>query len=142
MQNVVVDTNILVRALINPDGSDGKILRMAFDETVQLWYSKGLLLEFIRVLSYPRLKKYLGSNNRSDVFLESLITFGKIITPQVVHLCRDPDDNEIIGVAMAVAANHPVALVSADKDILVLTGSIDGVAIMTPQEFLEIYRRG
>lgn len=137
MQNVVVDTNILVRALIKPDGSDGKVLQMAFDEKLRLWYSKELLYEFIRVLSYPRLKKYLVAKNRSDVFLEALVAYGKIITPRVVSLCRDPDDNEILGIAMAIARDTLVAVVSADKDLLSLDRSVEGVRIMTPQEFLK-----
>lgn len=136
MRDVVVDTNILVRAFLKPDCSDGKVVQLAFNETLQLWYSNGLLIEFIRVLFYPRFKKYQVNQERVRRFLDSIVAHGNSIIPLETKRCRDENDNEILGIAMAVAADAPVALVSADKDILVLKGSVEGVQIMTPQEFL------
>ncbi|MBI4065042.1 putative toxin-antitoxin system toxin component, PIN family [Candidatus Gottesmanbacteria bacterium] len=138
MQNAVVDTNVLVRALLKPDSSDGIVVRRAFDDRLCIWYSERIIREFIRVLSYPRLEKYHITKERAEVFLELFITQGKIITPHITKLCRDLDDNEILGIALAAVAttNASIALVSADKDLLVLKGSVEGVRIMKPQEFL------
>ena len=137
MRNVVVDTNILIRALLKPDSSDGRVVRRVFDGELKLWYSEGLLYEFIRVLSYPRLKKFFITKERLDVFLELLVAVGILISPVSTKLCRDPDDNEVLGLALAASADAPVYLISADKDILALKGEVERVHILTPQEFLK-----
>lgn len=136
MRNLVVDTNVLVRAFFKREGSDGILLQTIIEDRLQLWYSIGLLDELLRVLSYKRLVRYGATKNAAQAFIQTLIVHGKATIPLVTTACRDPDDNEILGVAMAVAENSPVVLVSADKDILVLKGSVEGVHIMTPQEFL------
>lgn len=138
MRSVVVDTNVLVRALLSPDGSDWRIFQLATDEKGTVWYSHGLLTELARACTYPRLKKYHITNEKSATFIETLVAFGKEAQPQSTSLCRDPDDNEILGIALALVGRDPVYLVSADKDLLALRGSIDGVKILTPREFLKL----
>ena len=137
MRSAVVDTNVLVRAFLKPDSSDGKVVYLAFKDELRLWYSNKLLTELIRVLFYPRFKKYNVTQERMRVFIDSLISHGNNMPPLTVQLCRDPDDNEILGVAMAVAENNPVVLVSADKERLVLKGHVEGIEIITPQELLK-----
>lgn len=137
MRNVVVDTNVLVRAFIKRENSDGILLQMIIEDRVQFWFSLGLLRELHRVLSYPRLVRYDAREETIEAFIQTLAAHGKAIVPHKTTVCRDADDDEIIGVAMAVAANNPVALVSADKDILALKGSVKGVAMMTPQDYLK-----
>ncbi|MBI5620635.1 putative toxin-antitoxin system toxin component, PIN family [Candidatus Gottesmanbacteria bacterium] len=138
MRNVVVDTNVLVRALLRPDGSDWRVFSLAIDGKITLWYSHRLLTELARVFTYPRLKKYDIANETAATFIEMIIASGNAIAPRLTTLCRDPDDNEIIGIALAVAGGDPVYLVSADKDILTLRGNVHGVTILTPQEFLKL----
>lgn len=138
MPSVVIDTNILVRALLSPDGSDALILRLAFERKITLLYSNGILIELLRVLKYPRMKKFGVAEEEIDAFVRAIITYGKAVVPKEVHLCRDPDDNEILGIALALVGKDPVYLVSADEDLLTLRGSIDGVTILTPQEFLKL----
>lgn len=137
MRNVVVDTNVLVRALLSPDGSDWRVFQLITDEKVTVWYSHGLLTELARVCTYPRLRKYHTTNEKSATFIETLVAFGKVAQSKSTTLCRDSDDNEILGIALALVGKEPVYLVSADKDLLTLRGSIEGVTILTPQEFLK-----
>lgn len=138
MRNVVVDTNVLVRALLSPDGSDWQVFQLITDEKVTVWYSHGLLTELARVCTYPRLRKYHTTNETSATFIETLVAFGQLAQPQHTTFCRDPDDNEILGLALALVGKDPVYLVSADKDLLALRGSVDGVTILTPQDFLKL----
>jgi len=139
MQNVVVDTNVLVRALLRPDGSDWRVFTLAIDGKITLWYSHRLLTELARVFTYPRLKKYDVTHETAATFIEMIVASGDAIEPQLTTICRDPDDNEILGIALAVTGVDPVYLVSADKDLLALRGSVAGVIILTPQEFLKLY---
>ncbi len=137
MQNVIVDTNVLVRAFLNRHNSDGRVFATAISGDIQLWYSRRLLEELHRVLLYPRLARYKVTREAIDAFIKVLMLYGKPVQPKSTTLCRDPDDNEILGIALAVTGGDPVYLVSADEDLLVLRGSIEGVTIFTPQEFLK-----
>ncbi|MEK7587928.1 MAG: putative toxin-antitoxin system toxin component, PIN family [Patescibacteria group bacterium] len=136
MPSVVVDTNILVRALLSPDGSDALILRLAFDRKVTLLYSNGILIELLRVLKYSRMKKFGVAEEEIEAFVRAITTHGKAIVPKEIHLCRDEDDNEILGVSLASGQDRTY-IITADGDLLVLAGSVDGVTILTPQEFLK-----
>jgi len=91
----------------------------------------------VRVLSYPRLVRYGITQEAIDSFIKTLIIHGKMVIPKSTTLCRDPDDNEVLGIALAVSDKSEVYLISADKDILVLKGEIESVRILTPQEFLK-----
>ncbi len=137
MRNVVVDTNVLVRAFLNRNNSDGRVFAKAITGEIQLWYSRRLLEELLRVLSYPRLARYTITREAIDAFIKMLMLHGKSIQPQSTTLCRDPDDNEILGIALALVGSEPVYLISADKDLLALRNRIEGVTILTPQEFLK-----
>lgn len=136
MPSVVVDTNILVRALLSPDGSDAAILRLAFNRKVRLLYSNGILVELLRVLKYPRMRKFGVAEEERDAFVRAIITYGESIISKKIHLCRDEDDNEILGISLA-SGQEPTYVITADRDLLVLAGSIEGVTILTPQEFLK-----
>lgn len=48
-------------------------------------------------------------------------------------LCRDPDDEKFLACAAAAGA----ILVSRDKDLLAIAGSL-GVRILTPRAFLDL----
>lgn len=139
MPNVIVDTNVLVRAFLNRNNSDGRVFTKVIIGEIQLWYSRRLLEELLRVLLYPRLARYKVTREAIDAFIKVLMLHGKPVQPTSTTLCRDPDDNEILGIALAVVGRDPVYLVSADKDILALRGSVAGITILTPQEFLKVF---
>jgi predicted nucleic acid-binding protein len=52
-----------------------------------------------------------------------------------IDVCRDPDDNRVLETAIIGDA---AGIVSGDKDLLVL-GGYDGVAIVTPKEWLALH---
>lgn len=138
MQNVVLDTNILVRAFIRPESRDGKMLRLVFGKKLRLWYSQRLLVEIFSVLGYPRLKKYGVTAKKAESFVKKIHRSGTVIIPHNTNICRDQDDNEILGIALAISERELVSIITADKDLLVLKGTIEGVTIVTPQEFLKL----
>lgn len=134
----VVDTNILIRALLNPTSSDGKIYKMFLSSEIILYSSEGQLKEINRVLRYPRIKKKYGlSDDIISDFISTIVSFGKlVITTERIELSRDKDDNELLSIAKSVFQGDPIYLITADEDLLVLKGKMEGIRILTPQEFL------
>lgn len=143
MFDAIVDTNIYVRAFLKPDSSDGKIVHLAIDDLISLYYSHYSFEELLKVLGYPRLKKYGVTAEKIEIYLRLISGVGKLISPSKrITLCRDPHDNEFLSIAASVAESSQVYLITADKDLLVLKGKVDNVEIATPQEFLiKIYKR-
>lgn len=137
---VVVDTNILIRAILRPSGSDGAVYNLLLQGTVRLYYSDKLLYELKRVIEEPRLKrKYEVTDETIHAFIHSLLQYGTLIQPiKRIELCRDPDDNELLSIATSIIGSREVYLISADKDLLVLKGKIEGIIILTPQKFLKV----
>ncbi len=131
---VVIDTNILVRALIMPHGSVGPVLRRLRHGEYTLLYSPSLLEELTDVLNRPRIRdKYGLSETDIATLLRLILLRGEPVTPaQPITACRDPKDNKFLEVAVAGQAE---ALVSGDEDLLALH-PFEGVPIIPPAEFL------
>ena len=140
MLQAVVDTNILVRANISENGSDFLVFKSFLNGKFELLYSEKLLSEVNKVLNYPRIyKRYNISEKRIASFLESIATFGKLVfKPKEVKICRDPNDDEIFSIALAIAHKKPIYIVSGDKDILSLKGKVEGIKIVTAKDFLKV----
>lgn len=136
---VVVDTNILVRALIQPTGSVGPVLRRLRDGAYTLLYSESLLEELVDVLNRPHLRGKYHLDEEDIKTLLALILFrGVEVEPNAqVRACRDPRDDQFLEVA---AAGEADVIVSGDEDLLTLH-PWRGIPIVTPARFLEILAR-
>jgi putative PIN family toxin of toxin-antitoxin system len=126
----VVDVNILVRALIKPDGSVGPVLQRLRDAAFTLLYSEPILEELLDVLSRPRIRaKYqLEEDDIETVLLLVLLRGEPVVPSRRVTSCRNPLDNKFLEVAMAGKAD---VIVSGDQDLLVLS-PFEGIPIASP----------
>jgi putative PIN family toxin of toxin-antitoxin system len=130
----VVDVNILVRALIKPDGTVGPVLRRLRDGAFTLLYSEAILDELLDVLSRPRIRaKYQLEDDDIETVLLLVLLRGEPVVPgRRVMSCRDPLDDKFLEVAVAGKAD---VIVSGDQDLLVLS-PFEGIAIVGPATFL------
>ena len=131
---VVVDTNVLVSALISPAGSPAEIQHAWARGDFELVTSPALLNELTKVLSYPRIQRRLHwtAGQLSD-FLKHLRATAIVVTPaQALVVARDPDDDRVLEAAQA---GHADFIVSGDRDLLDLREFV-GIPILTPTGFL------
>lgn len=138
MRKVVLDNNVIISGLINPDGTAGKILELAFKEAFQVISSEHLLEELRRSLGYARVQKALKKigwkENDIRDFLRNLRTVCEI-TPSVPlseNICEDPDDDWVISCAEQGEAE---VIVSGDKK-LIQVEIYKQIQILKPFEFL------
>ena len=133
---VVVDTNILVRALIMPHGTVGPVLLRLRQAEYILLYAQSLLEELIDVLNRPRIRrKYHLTQEDIKTVVGLILLRGEAVEPErTITLCRDPKDNKFLEVAIAGKAD---VIVSGDEDLLVLH-PFEGIPIIQPRAFLEL----
>lgn len=135
----VIDTNILVRAMLHPDGSVGPVVDFLRDGHYLFLYSEATLNELIDVLSRPRMVHRYGlAANEVDALCALVIRRGEIVKPSwIITACRDPKDNKFLEVAVAGRADM---IVTGDEDLKVLN-PFEGIPIIKPFEFLRALRQ-
>jgi putative PIN family toxin of toxin-antitoxin system len=132
----VVDTNILVRALIMPQGTVGPVLLRLRRGEYTLLYAHPLLEELIDVLNRPRIRhKYSLTEDDIQVVVSLILLRGEAVAPeQRITACRDPRDDKFLEVAVTGKAD---IIVSGDQDLLVLN-PFAGIPILPPAGFLQM----
>lgn len=130
----VVDTNILVRAIIKPLGTVGAVLGRLRDRKYTLLSSEPLLEELVDVLARPRIRYGLGSGDVEAVLLLIALRGAVVVPTRRVAVCRDPKDNKVLEAALAGGAG---LIVSGDDDLLVLS-PFEQIPVVGPARFLAL----
>ncbi|AEV31968.1 putative toxin-antitoxin system toxin component, PIN family [Owenweeksia hongkongensis DSM 17368] len=128
---IVLDTNIWISYLLSPHLS--WLDHFFKNPEFHLLFSEQLLSEFLRVAKKPKLQKYFSDKQLTDLLLR-FEEYGVMIDVHSNYeLCRDPDDNFLLNLAVDGHANF---LVSGDDDLLVL-GKIDTCQIISLTQLKE-----
>ena len=130
---VVLDTNVLVSALLKRDSIPGQLLQAVWDGNLDLVLSEPLLAELREVLNYPKIRKRLVANAiDSELLLELLPFFTIQVDLSAVKVPRPRDAADEIVLATLVAGQTEW-LVSGDEDLLILA---DQFPILSPAAFV------
>ena len=136
---MVLDTNVLVSALITPGGLPDKLLQHWEADDFTLVTSSAQLDEILRVLAYDKLQSYIRPEQAARL-MESIRSFA-VLTGNLpdLNVSSDAADNLILATAVAGAASH---LVTGDKADLLNLKSVDDVAIITVREAMQMLQAG
>ncbi|WP_308254006.1 putative toxin-antitoxin system toxin component, PIN family [Geminocystis sp. GBBB08] len=131
-KRIVIDTNVIVSALIFSQSTTMQVFREAKEKGVLL-ISSEILSELIDVLSRQKFDRYLSRDIRED-FLAGLSVEAEIIEiTEKIEICRDSNDNKFLELAVNGNATH---IITGDKDLLELH-PFQGIPILTPRQFLQ-----
>lgn len=135
MIRAVIDTNVLIRAAIRPQGTLGPIPRRLREGAYLLIISDVLFDELIEKLREPRLgNKYNLREQDIKDFVGELAVSGRIVTPtREIRVCRDEDDNRVLEAGVAGQVDY---IVTTDQDLLVLD-PFEEIRIVRPRVFLD-----
>ena len=140
---VVLDTNVVLSALVFGGGAAGQV-RRAWQRGVLLpLASTATVRELVRVLAYP---KFRLSQMDQDVLLADYLPYAETVRiprpPPHVPECRDVLDEQFMHLAVTGKAQ---VLVSGDKDLLVIAAEFEqasGCPILTLEAFCKAYCDG
>jgi len=135
---VVLDTGILIAALITVDTPPDKIYRAWKKKRFELMTSEWQLEEFRRVSRYPKLKRYITAVEAGQMVNALKFNAHVYSSLPTVDLCKDPDDNPILAIALESKADF---LVTGDKRDLLSMGRIGITHIVSAASFLAVLER-
>ena len=103
---VVLDTNVVVSALIKPDGLEERVLRLALSGHLILYASPAIFAEYVAVLARPKLKL---KQDEIEIVLAELRKASTLVKPtQPVSAAADESDNRFLECAEAADADYIV----------------------------------
>lgn len=133
---LVVDTNIIVSGLLTTATPPAKILDAVHSKKIILLVSDDVVLEYLRVLQYPHIRKY---KKITDEVIRDLTSFFIEETVRIEILSKlkkskDPDDDKFLSLAVEGKADF---LITGDKADLLSLKEIEAIQIITAREAVE-----
>lgn len=126
---IVLDTNVLVSGLLNPDGNPAMILGLLINGKIDLVYDNRILFEYIQVLNR---KKFQFKKEWIDALIDFIRYEGEYVSADPVSKSfKDIDDKKFYEVAKTGKVNY------------IITGNVNHFPtediIKTPKEFIDIF---
>jgi len=127
---LVIDTNVLVSAILSPDSISAQVLNWGENNTIIL-YSTATLTELLSVLRRSKFSKYIDPKDIDGLAIRIKTTWVFVEIFNQIKLCRDAKDDKFIELALNGDASH---LITGDNDLLVLH-PIQNISIVNPRTF-------
>lgn len=135
---VVIDTNVLVSALLSPASLPAELVTLWRDGRFILLTAAPQLEELTRVTRYPKLRARLNSALAGRLVNE-LRDLAETVSPlPFVDVSPDPYDNYLLAIARGGRAN---TLITGDKRDLLSLNKYEGTLIVTVSDFLGTLRQ-
>ena len=130
---VVLDTNILVSALLSPFGPPARVLDMVFSGDIRVAYDDRLMAEYREVLARPKFSFAPEDVVTVLVYLEA---DGERLTARPLP-CELPDADDLPFLEVAAQADAELITGNAAHYPLAARGA---VRVYTPAEFLRAWQ--
>lgn len=133
---LVVDTNIIVSGLVTSNTPPAQILDAVQSKKIVLLVSDEVVVEYLRVLQYPHIRKY---KKISDEMVSVLTAFfveesERVEVLSTIQKSKDPDDDKFLSLAVEGRADF---LITGDKGDLLSLKAIEEIPIITAREAVE-----
>ena len=137
MQRIIVDTNVLVSALIQRSYPYLILYDCVLDNLVELCISDELLEEYFRVLNRPKFSKYPDFVSKAEMLLAKRDEKStKFIPSQRFDTIADTADNRLLELAVESKADF---IITGNTNDFTMT-AFKGTKIVTPKEYWDNFR--
>lgn len=127
----VLDPNVLIAALLSPDGAPARLLERWRAGELELVVSEALLAELERALAYAKLRRRIPAGDAA-AFVALLRRAARVVPDPASPPARSADAGDDYLLALAEAAR--AVLVSGDRHLLALA---DPLPVRSPRALLE-----
>ena len=127
MNRVVIDTNVLISALLSPESNPARILALALNGRIAVYYDSRILLEYENVLRSPKFPFEPGDISG---LMETIVQIGiAVVAEPVKDKFTDETDKKFYEVAKHSSA-------------ILITGNLKHFPadsnVMSPADFLNV----
>jgi putative PIN family toxin of toxin-antitoxin system len=131
---LLLDNNILVSGLLSPAGPPGQLADAWRDERFELISSTEQIQRLADVLARPKIRNLVGSD-LAEKLIADIEAASILVEPRRdVDAATDPEDNLILGTALAGKVD---LIVTGDKRHLLSLKQVEGISIVTAAEALK-----
>jgi len=131
---IVLDINVIVSGIISKEAAPGGLLALWRDRQFVLVVSHAQISRMQEVLRRPRLQRFFNVEEAESIIADILNAAVIVEHDPSVILSIDPEDNIILGTAIAGQADM---LVSGDKKHLLSLGMVNEIPILSPRKAIE-----
>lgn len=131
----ILDTNILISALFDPNSTSAMLVQCWEDGRFDLLSCDEQFQEFRRVSRYPKVAARLSAPKAGKMVLRMRKLATLIDRVPQVNISRDPADNYLLALAEAGKANY---LVTGDKADLLVLEKNGATKIVSVREFAQL----
>ena len=134
---IVLDTNLIVSALISPKGAASQALVIALNY-FNIACSREVLAELVDVIKRDKFDKYASKAIRAEMlatYAQAVLLFE--ITERVTD-CQDPKDNKFLELALSSGSK---LIVSGDKRDLLVMNPYRGIEIIGLRSFIDNHQQ-
>jgi len=137
MQKIVIDTNVLVSALIAKSFPSRIINELILGEKVSLCLSKDVWEEYVEVLNRERFLKYPSFKTNAEIVLSELENLAMQFQPDLkINKIKDEADNKFL--ELAVFANAEFIITGNTLDFTF--EQFKDIQIVTPRDYWENHK--
>ena len=136
MQKIVIDTNVIVSALIQRSYPNMIINELFLENKFQLCLSDELMMEYYDVLARPKFSRFQDFFSRAESLLVEIESKALKFMPSIkLDLILDKDDNKILELADQSQADFVITGNTNDFTF----STYKQTKIVTPREYWENY---
>ena len=135
MISVILDTNIVISALINPGNASAIIEDYILNEKIRLVLSTPLLSEYHDVVRREKFKRIEGFVQYADILLDRLTELADFYEPEIIlQILADDPDNRLLELALTSNANYLITGNTKDFTMEIFQKT----AIVNPATFIQL----
>ena len=137
MQRIIIDTNVLVSALIQRNYPNFIVYNYILENLVEVCISSELFEEYFEVLNRPTFRRYPDFISKAEVILAQIETRATKFHPtQQLDIIRDNADNRLLELAVISKADF---IVTGNTNDFTMS-HFHGTKIVTPKDYWDFYR--
>ena len=138
MQKIVLDTNVIVSALIQQKGYSALIVNdLVLSKKVKLCLSKEVWEEYIDVLNRDKFSKISSFKSKAAIVLSKIEELASFFVPTLkIRVIMDVSDNKFLELAIIGKAEY---VITGNKNDFTMS-EYKGIKIVTPKEYWEYYK--
>ena len=136
MQKLILDTNIVVSALISNSVPTKILYELVLNQKVKICLTEEIFTEYIEVLNREKFTKYTNFKSKADIVLNKLREISTYYeTNRKIEILSDTSDNKFLELAAVSSADYLITGNTLDFQIT----EFEYTRILTPREYWNLF---